>query len=352
MSLRHATIDLGFRAFAATGMHRRVARYTQGVGAILTFHRVGPSPGGFDPQAALRIAPSFLDTLLETLSQGGIEVVTLDEALFRLGEAKQGREVARFVALTFDDGYRDTLTHALPLLKRWNAPFTLYATCGFADGAARMWWIELEEAIRRLDHVALEIGGASVDRKSASDAEKRAAFRDVYARLRKVDEPQLLAAVDALASSAGLDPAAICAATCMNWAELASIAAEPLCAIGSHTLTHPRLARVPEDLARREISESRAHLAARLGRTPVHICYPVGDPGSAGPREFGMAREAGYASGVTTRPGMLFPDHADALHALPRISVNGLWQSREALEIMLSGAPFALWNRFRRLNAD
>ncbi len=53
---------------------------------------------------------------------------------------------------------------------------------------------------------------------------------------------------------------------------------------------------------------------------------------------------------MTTRPGMLFPEHAAHPTALPRVSLNGLWQDEAYLEVLLSGAPFALWNRGRRLN--
>jgi len=54
---------------------------------------------------------------------------------------------------------------------------------------------------------------------------------------------------------------------------------------------------------------------------------------------------------VTTRPGMIFGEHRDHLHALPRLSVNGKHQSLAAFDILLSGAPFALMNRGRRVAA-
>ena len=53
---------------------------------------------------------------------------------------------------------------------------------------------------------------------------------------------------------------------------------------------------------------------------------------------------------MTTRPGLLFPEHAGARLALPRVSLNGLWQDLRYLDVLLSGAPFRLWNRGRRLN--
>jgi len=80
--------------------------------------------------------------------------VSLDEARRRLVEG----EGAPFAALTFDDGYRDTLDEALPVLERQRAPFTLYCATGFIERTARLWWLELEEAIRRLE--TLDIGTA------------------------------------------------------------------------------------------------------------------------------------------------------------------------------------------------
>ncbi len=83
-----------------------------------------------------------------------------------------------------------------------------------------------------------------------------------------------------------------------------------------------------------EIVESRNRIREALGVDPVTFAYPVGDPGSAGPREFAMAREAGYSLAVTTRPGVLQPG-ADLL-ALPRISVNGHYQHERYLGALLS----------------
>lgn len=120
--------------------------------------------------------------------------------------------------------------------------------------------------------------------------------------------------------------------------------------IGAHTMTHPMLARHDADYARREIFDGKEILEREIGREVRHFAYPVGDPGSAGPREFALARDAGFASAVTTRPGMVFPEHAAHTTALPRLSVNGNHQSIAALDILLSGAPFMLVNRGRKLS--
>jgi peptidoglycan/xylan/chitin deacetylase (PgdA/CDA1 family) len=96
---------------------------------------------------------------------------------------------------------------------------------------------------------------------------------------------------------------------------------------------------------------SRLVIAAALGRAPEHLSYPLGDRSSAGLREFRMASDLGFKTAVTTRPGVLFPEHRQHLTALPRISLNGEHQQLRYVRVLLSGAATAVWNGFRRVNA-
>jgi peptidoglycan/xylan/chitin deacetylase (PgdA/CDA1 family) len=102
----------------------------------------------------------------------------------------------------------------------------------------------------------------------------------------------------------------------------------------------------------REIAESKELLERRLGRPVRHLAYPFGDASAVGPREFRLACQAGYVTAITSRPAHVFPDHAAHPHALPRISVNGLFQNTRALRALLSGVPFWIWNRRRILKIE
>lgn len=347
--IRQGVIGAGFSLFRATGAHRLAARWTGGAGAILMFHRVRPWRGGaFAPNRLLEITPGFLGDCIDALRAAEFDILTLDAALERLRAGEPSSR--RFAVLTFDDGYRDNLDYALPVLRAHAAPFTLYVAPGFADRTAPLWWLELEEAVRRLTRIDLSLAGARFDAPTATDREKSAAFTRLYWLLRALPERELRAAVRRLGEQAGLDSPGVTAEACMDWTELAAMAGEPLCVLGAHTVTHPRLALVPADEMLEEMRASRDIVETRLGVQVRHFAYPVGDAGSAGVREFDAARALGFASAVTTRPGVVFPEHAAHPTALPRLSVNGNWQDRRALEILLSGAPFALWNRGRRLN--
>jgi peptidoglycan/xylan/chitin deacetylase (PgdA/CDA1 family) len=346
---KRAVFRTGLTALRLTGAARLMAARTRGLGAVLMLHHVRPRvPDAFQPNRLLEVTPEFLDAALGRIAALGYAIVPLGEVPARLAAADPSRP---FVAITLDDGYRDNREHALPVFRKHGAPFTVFVASGFADGTAPLWWIDLEDAIRRLDAIAVPLaGGGILSLPADMAARKRAAFARAYAALRAGPEDHMRAAIAALAAKAGVDPLARTRALCMDWDALARLAADPLCSIGVHTVTHPMLAKHDVTVARREMSLARLAIESRLSLRARDIAYPVGDPSSAGPREFALASELGFRIGVTTRPGVLFPEHAHHLLALPRLSVNGLYQSLGDLEVLLSGAAFHLFNRGRRLN--
>lgn len=345
---KHRVFASGFRAIQALGADRWLSPAARGLGVILTFHHVSPDPvPAFAPNRLLGITPEFLDLTLRELDARGFEIIGLDSVPERLAEPDYGPP---FAVLTFDDGYRDNVEYARPVLARHGAPWTLFVTSGFADQAGRLWWIELEQAIARLDRVRIDVGARSLDLPARSPQEKALAFEALYRDLRRGDEADLLDRIAALCRQAGFPPGRLAADLCLSWAELRDLAADPAVTVGAHTVSHPMLAKHAPAIAAREIAEGRARIETELGRPVRHLSYPVGDPTSAGPREFALAREMGFATAVTTRPGHLFAEHAAHLQALPRVSVNGCHQTRPALAGLLSGVPFLAWNRGRRLN--
>lgn len=342
---RAKALGTGLRALGASGLPRLAAAYTRGLGAILMFHHVRPWENrSFALNRGLEITPEFLDEALGALRANGFDIVSLDQAIARVREGKSARP---FAALTFDDGYRDNLEHALPVLERHDAPFAIYVVPEFAEGTGRLWWLELEAAAQALPEI--RIGGETLPARTLD--EKMVAFVNVYWKLRDGPEQVLYDTIGDLARQAGVETGALTRRYCMTWDEIAGMAQHPLCTIGAHTMSHRRLAKLDAAEARREMAQSRDAIEARLGRRVLHFAYPVGDPTSAGPREFDIAADLGFRSAVTTRKGMIFAEHAERLADLPRLSVNGEFQRRDYLDLLLTGAPFWLWNRGRRIAA-
>lgn len=348
--MRQAIIRSGMEALYFTGMHRLMRRSVGGVGAILTLHHVRPArPDGFQPNRLLEITPEFLDAVLTALKDAGFAFVTLDEVHRRLAERDFS---GRFVCLTFDDGYRDNRDFAYPILKRHGVPFAIYVPSSFAEGHGDLWWLTLEAVIAAQPEVEVSFDRRRHRLSCRTDADKRTAFAALYWRLRALpDEAAMRAVIGEMAARYGIDAAGRCRDLCMSWREIAELAADPLVTIGAHTVNHMMLRKTTPDALRQEMAESAEAVEAVLGRRPAHFSYPVGDASAAGPREFAMARELGFKTAVTTRPGVLFPEHRDHLMALPRLSLNGEFQRLRYVDVLTSGAATALWNRFRRVNA-
>jgi peptidoglycan/xylan/chitin deacetylase (PgdA/CDA1 family) len=316
---------------------------------ILMLHHVRPPrPDRFQPNRLLEVTPYFLDRLLRKLRRSRIDIISLDEMHRRLTEGDTKR---RFACVTFDDGYRDNLQFAYPLLKKYEIPFAIYIPTSFPDRLGELWWLALEALIARNDRIGLVVDGRDQRFDCRTVEEKRALYESIYTWLRQIEtEEELRHVIRDLSRRYQVDIAAFCEELCMTWDELAIIAADPLVTIGAHTVNHVMLKKVTEKTARREMELSRSVIAASLGVRPQHLAYPVGDVTSAGPREFQIAHELGFKTAVTTRPGVVFPQHRDHLMALPRISVNGEFQRMRYMRVLMSGVGTALWNRFRPVN--
>lgn len=324
-------------ALYLTGAHRLLRGSAAGQGAVLMFHRVRPDQSGdFAPNAHLEVTPQFLELAVNRARELGYDVVDLDEARRRLVEGDR----RRFVVLTFDDGYRDNFTVGYPVLKRLAAPFTVYVATGLVDRAAPLWWMIVEQVVQQQESVALSTDGEIAYVPSRGTGEKREAFARIHRWLVSIDEDRQREAVKDLAWRYGVDAQAMADAEMMSWEEVKALAADPLVTIGAHTVGHYALAKLPLPRARAEVRDGARVLEAVTGQKPRHFAYPYGYPGAAGPREFALLAELGFATAVTTRPGVLTGKSASNWTAWPRISMNGLYQSQRHFDVLLSGAPF------------
>ena len=324
-----------------------LARFSQVNGVVFMLHHVTPTPPrDFDPNGHLKVSPEFLDSVIGQVREAGFDFIALDDVPARLESSAQQRP---FAAFTLDDGYKDNRDYAYPIFQRHNVPFTIYVPTDFADGRGELWWLVLEEALRRLSSVRIEMNGAMREFQLRATAEKQLAFDIIYDWLRRLPERQARDVVQRLARDAGYDQSGLSRDLVMSWDEIRALARDPLVTIGGHTRTHFALAKLTDAEARAEMQESVARVSAELGSPCRHFSYPYGCERSAGPREFAMARELGMMTAVTTRKGLLYRSHKDQLMALPRLSLNGGFQDSRFVKVLLSGAPFAALHAWQTL---
>src|SRR5437588_920710 len=155
--LQKTVIRGGLETLYFSAAHHLMRPFVRGVGVILTLHHVRPPRfDRFQPNRLLEIRPSFLDDVLRWLRRRRIDLVGLDEMHRRLTEQDFRR---RFVCITIDDGYRDTLRFAYPILKKHRAPFAVYIPTSFPDRLGELWWLALEAVVARSKRIQLLIDG-------------------------------------------------------------------------------------------------------------------------------------------------------------------------------------------------
>src|SRR3954469_13726853 len=347
---RNHVVRAGLEALYFSGAHVLLRPILSGIGSILMLHHVRPPRGiEFQPNQHLEVAPEFLRAVLTHLRSRDIDIISMDEVHRRLIERNFSR---RFACFTLDDGYRDNRDYALPVMREFDAPLTVYVTSDFAEGTGRLWWVWLERTIAKASSIKGPIGGVKTRLDASTPAAKQAAFDRMHDWLRALPtEHDLQREISALCTRHDVDETPIARDLCMSWEELKAFADDSLVTIGAHTITHCNLARQSEETASFELATSRARIEAVLQRPVLHLAYPYGDRIAAGQREFRLAKAAGFKTAVTTRPGIIFPESAEHMTALQRVSLNGNHQDARILPVLTSGAATAMWNGFRRIDA-
>jgi peptidoglycan/xylan/chitin deacetylase (PgdA/CDA1 family) len=321
-------LDLTGIAWLASPFYR-----TRGI--ILGLHRVLPKtqttlmPGNV-------MTTELLSDMLSFLKKSGFDFVPLDEIPERL----RSRSRRRFAAITFDDGFVDNLKYALPLLSTFDAPFAVYPVTGLVDRTVTPWWVLLEELLLACDDVEFEHPKTGLLRvQCRTFSEKLQAYNRVR-RWGYADPKQFVEILRTAYAIKNLSMCQVVDDLILSWDQTRTLHAHPLVTIGVHTVSHLPLTVLPGGEAQKEISVAHARLKVELRSDIRHIAYPYGQ---CGLREFRMAAEAGFKTGVTTHRGTVRADHSNKLVALPRImlamsphgssvrylrvSIHGLWNT-------------------------
>jgi peptidoglycan/xylan/chitin deacetylase (PgdA/CDA1 family) len=257
---------------------------------IVNYHRVLSAP---DPLRDNEITAQDFTMQLEVLGRF-LNVLPLGQAVAQLA---QGSLPRRAVAVTFDDGYADNVTVALPILQRLGVPATFFITVGFLNGG-RMWNDTITDAVSVAAGPSLDLRDLGSELFDVSTVQaRRHTLASLLATWKYLPPPQRDAQVAELARrvNGSLPPSAM-----MTTEQVLTLARAGM-EIGAHTLQHPILARLPSAEARHEIVTSKRELEAITARDVSGFAYPNGRPG----RDFNdehvrMVADAGYRFAVTT----------------------------------------------------
>lgn len=328
-----STYDLAVNA-AAPVLRRRGRRL------ILCYHRVIP-PGGAEDSFHSPVHSVSLATLRAQMTwlQEFCHFCRLDEIV---ASAADGDPRWR-VAVTFDDGYRDNLTHAFPLLAEMGIPATWFVTTGFVADPARLPWWDLATCIAGLREGRISVplsaagGPEALDLARLADRNRliAALTADGRAHAKRDAPPPVAAQVEAALAQRGQLPAN----AFVRPDGITAAARRPLLEIAPHSVTHPEMARLPAAAQRREIVDSRAQLMDWGASPSDWFAYPFGAKDSYDDTTVAILRDLGLRGAVTTRRAAL-GDDSDP-YRLPRISVDARWSPARFRARLLAAAGAA-----------
>jgi peptidoglycan/xylan/chitin deacetylase (PgdA/CDA1 family) len=332
-SLLKSTLPIVARC---SGLGSALALRYRGAGTIFMLHSV-VDRGADYPDHSLRCPAETLAAHLTWLREAGADFVSLDQMLERLKSPSD----RPFVAFTFDDGFADSLTHALPVMERFNAPMTVYVATGMIQRSMDAWWLGLAAWIRANDRVALPAAGLVFD--CPDPAAKKRAFVAIEAVIHHNYE--LLPHVRAAIAAQGIYSGALLDREALTVEQLRALARHPLVTIGGHGDTHINLARASDGTVYREMMSNRRFLEELIGQPVLHFAYPFGNARACGEREAQIANAVGFRTAVTTRSGTIFPVHLDHPYALPR-EVLSADDTPSSLRCKIDGVYRAVQSQF------
>ncbi len=312
---------LGFNTLVTSGAW--TAFQPQARLSILIYHRVLAEP---DPLRPDDPGIKAFEQQVRLVSDH-CRVLPLAEAIERLYAGNLPRGA---VAITFDDGYADNYTNALPILQGFGAHATFFIATGFLNGG----WMfndRVIEALRYTTQQTAELPELGLDRIPIENlSERREAARAIIRAIKHRAPMERQTLLDLILDRLGNPD---CGHAPMMSDQQVRGLHEAGMGVGAHTVTHPILQTLNEEEVRWELTESRAYLERLLGAPVPLFAYPNGKPGNDyTSRETRLLREAGFLAAVCTAPGGA--DRSRDRFQLPRYTPHGRGSARFLIQLM------------------
>jgi peptidoglycan/xylan/chitin deacetylase (PgdA/CDA1 family) len=289
--------------------------------SILIYHHVLEQP---DPIFPEDLDGAGFDQHMRTLAQC-CNVLPLSEAAERLA---RGDLPARAACVTFDDGYENNVSVALPILRRHRIPAAFFITSSYLHGG-HMWNDTVIQSIKRspkeeIDLSTYELGVCSL----AAPRDRRIAINKLLGKIKYLPTEQRN---DSAAALVELSAAKIPANVMMSPTGVKTLR-EAGMEIGGHTVTHPILATLDADSAWREITQGKEALEGIIGEKLTLFAYPNGVPRQDYKAEHvDMVKRAGFKYAVSTARGAARAE-SDPFQ-LPRFSSWGATPDRFIIQL-------------------
>lgn len=302
--------------------------------SILIFHRVHATTDSIFPSEP--DAHRF-EQLMRFIAKT-FNVLSLGDAANKLAA---GTLPTRALVITFDDGYADNATVALPILKRYGLVATFFISTGFLDGG-RMWNDSVIECLRNTRKSSLDLEQFGLGRVTSNSAdERRNAIEILLSRIKYLTLEERQEAIVRLQQLCGLNT--LPSDLMMSTDQVRELHVSGM-ECGGHTVNHPILQSLSLNDARKEIDQGKRHLESIISAPIEVFAYPNGKPNQDYSAEHAhIVKDLGFLCAVTTAKGAA--QQGDDMFQIPRYSPWGnsfpIWSARLLTNQMQRGFDIA-----------
>jgi len=259
-----------------------------------------------------------------------------------LEQQASGIILPRTACVTFDDGFMNNYTVALPILKKYRVPATLFVAAGYVGGDDLIWSDRLAAIIAtKSGATALTFGDESYSVRTSDDCAK--SFRSIAAALKKLHPNEIEVGIIRFASSNNIDISMLNNASWFDefriadWQQLREMVCSEIFEVGSHTINHTIVSRLSREEAKQEIVGSLEILKANIDAVP-YFAYPNGGSSDFSSEHRDIAKDANYRAVTTAIPGS-FTKYSDPFQ-IYRIGVGANMSVSELDYTLRIGAAF------------
>lgn len=291
--------------------------FLSGRGFVFMFHRVLPEKERkrYEWNKELAITPDGIRKWVKLFRDLGFEFVSMDEVAERMRKGSN----KKFVALTFDDGYKDNLIYGLPVLEELKVPSAIYVANCFPNNTTVYWWYFLEDYLKQNSEIDLRSIGINFHQNYTTDQASKVNER-VRDLLRKSDYETHLKFAKEICGISNLDE--INKELNLTWEEVKILNEHPLITIGGHTCNHVSLKNQKADIAQREIQYATKEIEEMINVKINHFAYPYGSLDDADPELFKPLKDQSYITSVLNHPGSVFSESKTNPYAIPRMGLS------------------------------
>jgi peptidoglycan/xylan/chitin deacetylase (PgdA/CDA1 family) len=308
-----AVKELTARLLCALGVPMFARWKRSGRLAILMFHGVEGEP--LSPPCDWVIDTATLRRDLEYVRRH-FNILPLEEALERL---RDGTLPNRAATVTFDDGTRNLLAHAAPVLRDLGIPAAVFLATGPMGTGELLWPDRLWHAFAHTSAADVDLTAVGLGKRSLrSDADRIQARDAVIQLFKRLPDAERITRVESLVAALGQELDAYGGPfQLLSWDEARSLASDGLVTLYPHTVTHPILSRCDDEKVDYEVSESCRAVEINTGCAPTIFAYPNGGVQDFDERAKAALRRNGIRWALSTTNG--FANPGSDPFALPRM---------------------------------